>query len=110
MDLNIRQNSISFDGWIDSHTAEASIRQTRETSTHYAPIYNAHHTEYPKSEPDRGHIFCEWHTDTDEVVYWLDLDNDMLIVTDEIGCPRLDRMIRDICRQETHFDASVRPE
>lgn len=101
MDLNIQQNDISFDGWIDLHTAEVSIRQTKESSTHYAPIYDAHQAAYPKSEPDRRYIFCEWHTDTDEVVYWLDLDNDLLMVTNEIGCPRLDGIIRDACRNGT---------
>ena len=101
MDLNIQQNDISFDGWIDFHTAEMSIRHTKESITSYAPVYDAHCTAYPKSEPDRRYIFCKWHTDTDEVVYWLDLDDDILMVTDEIGCPRLDGMIRDACRQGT---------
>lgn len=95
----IQSDDIRCDGWIDKDTAEASIRQTEATLKRYTPVYDAQCKEYPRGvEPFRDCIFAEWHVDTDEVVYWLDLDNDILLVTDEIGCARIDDMVRDICR------------
>ena len=83
----IQSDDIRCDGWIDKDTAEASIRQTEATLKRYTPVYDAQCKEYPRGvEPFRDCIFAEWHVDTDEVVYWLDLDNDILLVTDEIGC------------------------
>lgn len=95
----IQSDDIRCDGWIDKDTAEASIRQTEATLKRYTPVYDAQCKEYPRGvEPFCDCIFAEWHVDTDEVVYWLDLDNDILLVADEIGCARIDDMVRDICR------------
>lgn len=78
----IQSDDIRCDGWIDKDTAEASIRQTEATLKRYTPVYDAQCKEYPRGvEPFRDCIFAEWHVDTDE-----------------IGCARIDNMVRDICR------------
>lgn len=43
-----------------------------------------------------SHIFSEYHKDKNEVVYWLDLDNDSYYVTQSVGSTRLDSMVRSV--------------
>lgn len=90
----ISRRDVTFDDWTSDDTALLSIRQNPHTMERFKPVYDGHRAEYPKSEPDDRSIFCEYHSDLDEVVYWLDLDDDVCDVTDVIGNPRIDGFVK----------------
>lgn len=92
----ISPEDITFDYWTDDDTAELGIRQNDELKAHWKPVYENYVREHPRSEPDSRYVFVEYWADKDKVVYWLDLDTDTRLVTEEIGCKRLDDMVRSI--------------
>lgn len=92
----INPEDITFDYWTDGDTAELGIRQNEEMKAHWKPVYENYLKEHLRSAPDREYIFVEYWADKDKVVYWLDLDTDTHLVTDEIGCQRLDDMVRSV--------------
>lgn len=92
----INLDGISFDQWIDDDTAELGIRMNDSMKAHWKPIFDKHREESPSSEPCEDYVFCEYQADKNKIVYWLDLDDDWPSVADEIGCKRVDDMVRKL--------------
>ena len=92
----IQPSDVELEFWSDDDTALLCIRHNKLTKEHWKHIYDEHKESSPKSEPDERYIFSEYHKDKNEVVYWLDLDNDSYYVTQSVGSTRLDSMVRSI--------------
>lgn len=92
----IQKQDIDLDFWSDEYTALLGIRQNEHTRARWNHIFEEHKKKYPKSEPSEDYIFCEYHADKDEVVYWLDLDNDVYELTQELRSDGLDDMVRSV--------------
>lgn len=92
----IQPFDVELEFWSDDDTALLCIRHNKLAKEHWKHVYDEHKESSPKSEPDERYIFSEYHKDKNEVVYWLDLDNDSYYVTQSVGSTRLDSMVRSI--------------
>ena len=70
----------------DSETLFVAIRVPDTIEVHLEAFFDSHESRNDRVEVARDLLFAEWHRDTGRFVYWLDLDDDVLYVTDMFDC------------------------
>ena len=77
----------------DSETSFLSIRVPDTIEVHFEAFFDRYESRKDRVEVARDLLFAEWHRDTGRFVYWLDLDDDVLYVTDMFDCGYLNVLI-----------------
>lgn len=74
-------------------TLFASIKMPSDVANYYAHIFDSYQSEYENAEVTRDYIFCEWHKDNGEFIYWLDLDNNIDYINDSFRCDYINNLL-----------------
>lgn len=77
----------------DSDTLFLIVKLPPNLVNFYSPIFDEHESKYGDAEPARDCLCVEWHKDTNEFVYWLDLDNDTYDVTEDFNNDSLNNFL-----------------
>lgn len=77
----------------EQDTRLVEIRIPDAITKHYESIFDRHEKEYDSIEVTRHYVYAEYHKDTNNFVYWLDLDNDIYGVTNDFSCDYLNGLI-----------------
>lgn len=77
----------------DSETLFVAIRVPKTIEAHFKALFDRYESRNDRVEVARDLLFTEWHRDTGRFVYWFDLDNDVLYVTDMFDCGYLNGLI-----------------
>lgn len=95
-EAGINVTSIELLRWIDEDTAELAVHTDEDTMSRWKHVFDEVKRKRPLAEPTVDVIFAEYWADKGAVVYWLDADDDEpYMLTDEIGCEKLDKLVID---------------
>lgn len=77
----------------DSDTLFMMVKLPSKLIDFYVPIFDKHESRFDDIEVTRDYVFMEWHKDSNDFVYWLDLDNDTYDVTEDFDNDSLNNFL-----------------